>query len=221
MVSKSLSGFSLSKKIESLSKLELNCKTRKVLLQIMMSSVQNSEQSAIDIRESVYEDPRDLLNDFKTHDPIRVSSSETRLIKFVSLFVILILVFPLSFCDLYFAVNDNSCVNLPAGKLAITMQTFLLVNGIYSFIMFGIVSVVICCANLERLEESVGFKFISMIFETVIKLFSMAWIIIGSIIFWHLMDSSKCSDTTYNYLFASLVIRIVSSILLFKNNGNK
>ena len=185
-----------------------------------MSTVQNSEQSEIDIRGSEYEDPRDLLNDFKTQ-PIRVSSPDTRFIKFVSLFVILILIFPLSFCDLYFAVNDDSCVNLPAGKLAITMKTFLLVNGIYSFIMFGIVSVLICCANLERLTESVGFQFISMIFETVIKLFSVSWIIVGSIIFWHLMDSSKCSDTTYNYLFASLIIRIVSSVLLFRNSRDK
>ena len=186
-----------------------------------MSSVQNSEQSAIDIRESVYESSHDLLNDFKVHGPTRVLSSESRFLKFVSLFVILILIFPLSFCDLYFAVNDKSCVNLSAGKLAINMQTFLLVNGIYSFIMFGIVTVLICCTNLERLDESVGFKFISMIFETVIKLFSLVWIIIGSVIFWQLMDSSRCSDTTYNYLFASLIIRIVSMVLLFRNNGGK
>lgn len=43
----------------------------------------------------------------------------------------------------------------------------------------------------------------------LVNLFLIIWNILGAIIFWGLMDTTNCSDTIYNYMFASLIIKLV------------
>jgi hypothetical protein len=44
---------------------------------------------------------------------------------------------------------------------------------------------------------------------TLISLFTLAWTIVGSIIFWSLIDNEECSKEVYNYVFALLIIKYV------------
>jgi hypothetical protein len=52
------------------------------------------------------------------------------------------------------------------------------------------------------------------------SLFILSWTIIGSIIFWSLIDKEECSKGVYNYVFALLIIRYILLLVTFccKNN---
>ncbi len=45
----------------------------------------------------------------------------------------------------------------------------------------------------------------------LICIFSLAWNIIGAVLFWGYMDTSQCSNPVYNYTYASLVIAFIGS----------
>ena len=45
------------------------------------------------------------------------------------------------------------------------------------------------------------------------KTFSLAWLILGAIIFWGLIDNNKCNDGLYNYMYASLIIMIIFTVI--------
>jgi hypothetical protein len=40
-------------------------------------------------------------------------------------------------------------------------------------------------------------------------MFSISWVIVGAVIFWSEIDNSTCSKSTYSYVMASIIIRLV------------
>ena len=52
--------------------------------------------------------------------------------------------------------------------------------------------------------------------------FGVTWTIIGAIIFWKLIDNTRCDRAVYNYVFAQLVIKFIGySLRICANNNNK
>jgi hypothetical protein len=48
----------------------------------------------------------------------------------------------------------------------------------------------------------------------IVGLFQLAWTIVGSVLFWKLIDNKTCDKGIYNYVFALLIIRY---IMIFVN----
>lgn len=135
--------------------------------------------------------------------------------KIVVSIIFTLLNFPIIFCDFYYAIKDNSCANQKMDKLAVNMYDYLIVSGISSVIITFILILFIFYS--EKIKTT---KFI--LFNSLFILFTIGWNIIGSLIFWHYMDNNKCSNEVFNYLFASLIIKLIfCSSILFKSNKNK
>jgi hypothetical protein len=128
-------------------------------------------------------------------------------VKIVVLIIFTLLSFPLIFCDLYFAVNDKTCVYQTFDKLAVNMYDYLIVNAIYNIFMLFILFVYIIAIDIEK-DNACLILFIHII-GFINKIFITSWTIIGGVIFWHFMNNNDCSFTVYNYLFASLIIKLV------------
>ena len=146
--------------------------------------------------------------------------------------LIMIICFPISFCDLYYGYTDNTCVSEPAGRLAINLKDYLLVYGLIGMSVIGLLSSMLFCLDINTFGSKnsnidgcivCGGAFLAIIF-VLVTMFLIIWNIFGAIIFWCLTDTSKCSNSIYNYVFASLIIKLVFSlisILQIKKEKNK
>lgn len=146
--------------------------------------------------------------------------------------LVMIIGFPIPFCDLYYGYTDDTCVLESAGKLAINLKDYLLVYGWIVMSMIGLLSVVLCFFDINSFGSKksnsdgcyvCGVSFLTII-NSLVNIFLTIWNIFGAVIFWSLMDTSECSNSIYNYVFASLIIKLVFnviSILQSKNDKDK
>ena len=129
--------------------------------------------------------------------------NQFRSVGFLLLAMMIIIYSSFIVCDIYYGLNDTSCVNQDVTRINLNLKTFLLVRG---FILLGLIADFML--TLCTLTHSI-IKFctcIQLTIFTLVSLFLLAWNIIGATIFWSYMDNSKCSNPVYNYTFASLVI---------------
>ena len=142
-------------------------------------------------------------------------------IKICIFLVVFTILIPFIVCNLCYAYSDNSCVNLQAGNLDITLKIYLAVDGIFSAIVMLILALYICCFA-EKITD-INNSCLGKTFVTLITLFGLAWTIIGAIIFWKLIDNKKCDKGFYNYVFIQLIIKFVCYFfrMLQNNNNNK
>ena len=142
--------------------------------------------------------------------------------KILAFIIFILFNFPIIFCDLYYAIKDNSCVNQKMDKLAVNMYDYLIVSGISSVIITFISILYIFYFDKIKDKKFVLFNILFILILYIICLFTIGWNIIGSLIFWHYMDNNKCSNEVFNYLFASLIIKLIfCSSILFNSNKNK
>ena len=152
----------------------------------------------------------------------RNRSFETSCIKFIGIIIILLILAPLSVADLYYAYTDDSCVHQSAGNLNVNLFTYLAVDGILGGVGIIGLSLYVCLMGQNTSSEFCK-GCCMMLMITLCSLFTLAWTIVGSIIFWSLIDNEECSKGIYNYVFALLIIRYVSILvnLYAKNNDKK
>jgi len=174
----------------------------------------NQNMTSININDDINVDitvnsENDLQNYFKFLKAILIS-------------ILIFINFPIIFCDLYYAVNDNTCINQKMDKLAVNMYDYLIVSGIYSVII-TIILILFILFFIDKMKnnEITTLNYIFMLFLYINGLFNISWNIIGSIIFWKYMDNNKCSNEVFNYLFASLIIKLVFCSTILLNNKKK
>lgn len=143
-------------------------------------------------------------------------SYEKIAIKFIfnicSYMFIVLCMFPFAFLDLYFANKDESCVNLEAGKLLINLGTILNVDGIVHIMLFIIMPFVLYTLNnFHTLENKYNVPYIIL---KLMSIFDISWTILGSIIFWGLIDNNKCDTIIYNYIYAKFIIMFIIKLLI-------
>jgi hypothetical protein len=111
----------------------------------------------------------------------------------------MIIGFPLTFCYLYYAYNDNSCVSEPVYKLAINLGNYLLISSLISISILIIVCLVFYSLNLDSINKTNNTCF-----------------------FCCLMDTTNCNEEVYNYAFASFIIKLsFNAIGLFQRKNDK
>lgn len=116
---------------------------------------------------------------------------------------------PLIICDMYYAYTDDTCVQEHVDGLSINLKDYLLVCGWYGACSFVILSIGFCFCDLQSIinQKDKAYK----VGNILGKIFLTIWNILGAVIFWKLMDTSDCSDSIYNYVFISLIIKLVST----------
>lgn len=125
----------------------------------------------------------------------------------VSIFVVL---------DLYFALDSSyeACVT-QAMPIAVNLREYLIVTGaigIYGVGALIVSSCLVCNVKADtdmKPMEGIIVKVISILF----KMFNFSWTFVGAFIFWKYSDKSLCSNSVYNYVYASLIIRFVGLFL--------
>lgn len=142
--------------------------------------------------------------------------------KLCAVIITIIICAPIILFDLIYAYTDKSCVDIYPNKLDINMKTYLLVCGYLGIAnLIIVISVVLFSFNKDQTINTIIYT-ISVFVELLIKIFIQIWNIIGAIIFWGtLYHSNDCSKTTYNYLFVTIIIKLVLIRLNFKYKNNK
>ena len=146
-----------------------------------------------------------------------------RIAKFCVMLIIVTICIPIILFDLVYAYTDKSCIDIYPNKLNINMKIYLLVSG-----YFGLADLfILICYTLfisykdKHFDEYINI--LNLFTNVVTKLFLAVWNIIGAIIFWGtLYHKDDCSRSTYNYLFATIIIKLVliSFYLNKKRNNN-
>jgi len=127
--------------------------------------------------------------------------------------ILIIIYSPFIICDLYYAYTDNSCVHIPASKMSVNMYTYLLVSGYNSLCVCMIYVIGIICVTDKPEHTTCINNMIYCIVSTITcmsAVFSVAWVIVGAVIWWNEIDNATCSRATYNYVMASIIIKIVA-----------
>ena len=148
---------------------------------------------------------------------------QINIIKIASIIFIFIISIPFIICDLYFAYNDDSCIEIyPKYIIFMNMKAYLLVSGYYTI---GLMCVLICnlqFLSIENKNSNVIFMSILSVIINVSKVFLIIWNTIGAFIFWGtLYNVEKCKTIVYNYFFVSLVIKLLAILFHIITNKNK
>ena len=134
---------------------------------------------------------------------------------------------PFIFCDIYFAMNDVSCVNQQTPEMDIVMRVYLLSSGLISLIITGLIDIYILSISNNLLtsnneENQDGVYCLLYLFNYTFQTFNFAWLITGCVLFWAYMDINACDKPVYNYLMARFIIGIITTAgFNFMGNSKK
>jgi len=151
-------------------------------------------------------------------------ATQFRIAKICISVITIIICTPIILFDLLYAYTDKSCVDIYPNKLDINMKTYLLVCGYLGIVDLFIVVISIILTSSTNQTTNIYIYTANVIIDTLIKIFIEVWTIIGAVIFWGtLSHTNDCSKTTYNYLFITLIIKLVLIALNIKtkNSDNK
>ena len=146
----------------------------------------------------------------------RVAEVAVRVVCFLLLFIF---VFPMIFCDYYFAMNNESCVKQPL-HISLTIYDYLIVNAIFgSIVVVGILFLFMQCDNesSNKLKDNCLF----IILMHLVRVFGISWLVVGAVMYWGEMNRTLCSQQTNDYLTASLILRIIMTSFEVNHSYNK
>lgn len=131
-------------------------------------------------------------------------------LKSIIIFIILLFNLPICISELYYGFTDNSCVHIKYDKLLISLYIYLIVDGIFGIFITLLISIYLCYfIDFEKMELNGLKKIIINILSFIGLLFNLSWTVIGSIIFWGIIDNYSCKNNIYCFIFAELIIKII------------
>jgi len=131
-----------------------------------------------------------------------------------------IAIIPVSCCDLYFAINEESCLN-NINYTGITLYQYLVVSGSYSLTTFTTILILTSCfykniLSISILSNSINTQ-IYYICYTINNTFLLSWTILGLFIYSNQIDvegytdntDSTCSYNLYTYMIVQFILKII------------
>ncbi len=128
-------------------------------------------------------------------------------VRTIVIIILALFTLPFGITSVYYAFTDNSCVNLPAGKLYVNLKDYLAVNGCIYLLVFCVNATTVGIA--ENRASDVYQTILYKTLKYLCALFTLSWNIVGGIIFWSLIDNDKCDGPIYNYVYALMIIQFV------------
>ena len=194
------------------------------------TSVMISDDSISNCSERGFSDMEQGLKNTNIRGILRISQNIEKeqndifkIAKGCTIVFALIICIPIVLLDLIYAYTDKTCVNIYPKQLNINMKIYLLVSGYCGASELVVLLYKIITLNKEHLVKDDD-SFIILFIDVFYRLFITAWTIVGAIIFWGtLYNMDVCSRTTFNYLFITLIIKLVliSNNLIKKTKHNK
>jgi len=124
--------------------------------------------------------------------------------------VVLIICLPIIICDLYFAYNDETCLNDYPANIDLNLKQYLIVSAFTSLIIINIYMMLMNYFTKDKYNDNLCLIISSFVFIGVLGIFALMWNILGAVIFWgYIYGNGNCSRKVSTYLFASLIIKFV------------
>ncbi len=144
-------------------------------------------------------------------------SSGVKSVFFLVYVIILIIVMPLIICDIYYATHSECVLHYP-DDILVNMKTYLLVCASESLIILVLIAVFIHNMSCDNRETEM-YTPIFFIIAFFIQVFTVAWHIVGGVIFWGtLYPEHLCTKQESTYLFVSLIIKLLGCVSLRQSN---
>jgi hypothetical protein len=192
--------------------------------------------SSVDIEEQIQHDVNEILAQENTiNTPLKgiLRKPEENLMNdanlkknltIVAIILFIILLLPLTFCDLYFGFTDISCSKEKPPGLNINLQLYLLLSGFMStIIIIGCLLGICYLSYLKINNDNICLICFGSTFIILLSLFQIIWNILGAIIFWsYVYIKGNCNKQFSTYMFISLIIKLIGNLLSIQNlNKNK
>ena len=134
--------------------------------------------------------------------------------------IILIIMTPIIFCDLYFGFTDLSCSREQPDELAITVKLYLIVSGFVGLSVMTAIFIGIACFDFD--ENYANDLFIMSCCSCgaiCLELFNLVWNILGAVVFWeYIYGNGNCNKNFSTYVFVSLIIKFISILFGYQLN---
>ena len=133
--------------------------------------------------------------------------------------ITIIIYLPMIICDVYYAYNDNTCVNEYPADIDINLKQYLIISALSTFIMINTYMIITNYSINDECNQNICFLFSTCVFMSLLGLFVLVWNILGAFIFWgSIYREGHCSKEVTTYLFVSLIIKFVLSANSYKNS---
>ena len=118
---------------------------------------------------------------------------------------------PFIICDLYFAYNDSSpCLTQDLNAVSFTLKTWLEVDA-YVKIVSLVLIIILLLLMIAKANAAAAFAGCFVIYACLGALFSLAWFIVGAIIFWgQLNPNGTCHHSLNAYMWTVLILNAFS-----------
>ena len=131
--------------------------------------------------------------------------------------VLFLAAIPFGVCDLYYSFRDYSCVwiDIANSSIKFPLQLWLRVDG---GVLLGMATLILLFGLVLYCNPvgCEGLFWFHNVLTFVFALFRVAWLVIGSIMFWgYLNRYNLCDAGIRRYMWANLIIGFVLSILYF------
>jgi hypothetical protein len=135
--------------------------------------------------------------------------------KFFLSFLSLIICGPFAICDVYYGSTDISCLTQSQEEhnLNITLSVYLLTSGSIMLIFIGAFNIYLFAFDVNILvdKHSDECTICSYCLSYITRGFGISWLILGCVLFWAYTNISDCSQAVHDYMFARLIIGLIST----------
>ena len=135
--------------------------------------------------------------------------------------VVIIFLTPLMVCDLYYGFSGDECLDEYPEQIHLNLKKYLLVCGFMT--LFNIIYMIIFTSLISHNDEMNNMiMVISIGISFIMEILMLVWNIIGAVIFWQfIFPEHSCNESLSNYLFASIIIKLVLAWSSFSNKSSK
>jgi hypothetical protein len=184
------------------------------------SDIESQNETKKEVQHEIKVPLRGILKNTK-ENIIYNDKIEQRFMKLCFALIILIIMTPIIFCDLYFGFTDLSCSREQPDELAITVKLYLIVSGFVGLSVMTAIFIGIACFDFD--ENYANDLFIMSCCSCgaiCLELFNLVWNILGAVVFWeYIYGNGNCNKNFSTYVFVSLIIKFIS--ILFGYHLNK
>lgn len=123
--------------------------------------------------------------------------------------IIIIFLTPLMVCDLYYGFSGDECLDEYPEQIHLNLKKYLLVCGFVSLFSMAFMIISTRLVSNDK-ETNTIIMLVNMGVYFIIGILMLIWNIIGAIIFWQfIFPEHSCNESLSNYLFASIIIKLV------------
>ena len=162
---------------------------------------------------------RSILRSVENSRSRNQKTTET-IIKILMTIIIVMICSPIIICDLYFGLNDNSCVEEYPPSLSINLKTYMMVSALVGISALTLLITSSCFISSENSDayNSCIIDVISL-FSLIFMVFHLIWNILGGVVFWSFAyKNNLCDKNVSTYLFISLIMKYITSFFALRNN---